>query len=212
MKQEERTAIAQEKIEQMCIRLFARQGIEQTSIDQIAKRAKLTKGAIYWHYASKEELVVAVLHRARETWMSVIPDGISELPDPADRLHRLFVNYLSFMTVHPDLTLFLQRIRLEEQSSIREIVREFYAESAKFIEGILDYGVQQKCFRAVPDPTRYSFHILSCFPGAHGQWLGDKTLDLAGLLLDAETDIFQRLTGRAAPAAEGRARKHAHNQ
>ncbi len=92
MKQEERTAIAQEKIEQMCIRLFARHGIEQTSIDLIAKRAKLTKGAIYWHYANKEALVIAVLHRARENWMTVLPDGISELPDAAARLLPLFSN------------------------------------------------------------------------------------------------------------------------
>src|SRR4051812_3582649 len=40
--------------------LFAKQGIEATSIDSIAKAIGLTKGAVYSTFASKEELIDAV--------------------------------------------------------------------------------------------------------------------------------------------------------
>jgi AcrR family transcriptional regulator len=41
--------------------LFARDGIDATSLERIAVELGLTKGAIYAHFASKKELVAAVL-------------------------------------------------------------------------------------------------------------------------------------------------------
>jgi AcrR family transcriptional regulator len=40
--------------------LFARRGIEATSLDAIAARVGLTKGAVYGSFASKRELIAAV--------------------------------------------------------------------------------------------------------------------------------------------------------
>lgn len=196
MTQAERKARTIEDIEQICIRLFARQGIEHTTLDAIAHKAKLTKGAIYWHYASKEALVVSVLERSRSMWMNVIPAGIDEAADPCERLHRLFCNYLTFITKHPDLTLFHQRVRLETKTSIRQLVREFHRRSARFIEEILQYGEKKGVFRRLDDAGLYSFHILSALAGAHAQWLSDPDLDLTSLLREVEADVFVRLTGK----------------
>src|SRR5215472_11401403 len=40
--------------------LFGRQGYAQTSVDEIAAAARVTKGAVYHHFASKEALFRAV--------------------------------------------------------------------------------------------------------------------------------------------------------
>src|ERR1700722_1900204 len=37
-----------------------------TSLDHVAQRARVTKGAIYHHFASKRELFMAVLERQQE--------------------------------------------------------------------------------------------------------------------------------------------------
>jgi AcrR family transcriptional regulator len=44
-------------------RLFARQGIEATSIDAVAASVGLTKGAVYGSFGSKQELIEAVAER-----------------------------------------------------------------------------------------------------------------------------------------------------
>ena len=41
--------------------LFAKKGYEHTTFTDIAARLKLTKGAVYWHFDSKEALLVALL-------------------------------------------------------------------------------------------------------------------------------------------------------
>jgi len=41
--------------------LFVKRGYEHTTFNDIAARLKLTKGAIYWHFDSKEALLVALV-------------------------------------------------------------------------------------------------------------------------------------------------------
>src|SRR5436190_5306033 len=41
--------------------VFAERGYERASIDEVAARAGLSKGTVYWHFASKEELFMALL-------------------------------------------------------------------------------------------------------------------------------------------------------
>jgi AcrR family transcriptional regulator len=45
---------------------FFEAGFAATSLDHVAQRARVTKGAIYHHFASKRELFVAVLERQQE--------------------------------------------------------------------------------------------------------------------------------------------------
>ena len=46
-----------ERIQSAALELFAAQGLQQTSMRQIADRLGLTKPALYYHFASREELV-----------------------------------------------------------------------------------------------------------------------------------------------------------
>jgi AcrR family transcriptional regulator len=43
------------------LELFARKGYGQASVDEIAAAAGCSKGALYWHFASKEELLMALI-------------------------------------------------------------------------------------------------------------------------------------------------------
>ena len=46
--------------------LFARKGYEHTTFTEIAARLKLTKGAVYWHFESKEALLIALVDEMLE--------------------------------------------------------------------------------------------------------------------------------------------------
>jgi AcrR family transcriptional regulator len=44
--------------------VFAERGFEKTSIDDIAERVGIGKGTVYLHFASKEELLIALMRQA----------------------------------------------------------------------------------------------------------------------------------------------------
>lgn len=42
------------------LKTFSKQGIARTSLESIARAAGVTRGAVYWHFANKRELVHAI--------------------------------------------------------------------------------------------------------------------------------------------------------
>jgi hypothetical protein len=47
--------------------VFARRGFEAASLDEVAAAAGYTKGAVYSNFASKTDLVIALIERRVET-------------------------------------------------------------------------------------------------------------------------------------------------
>ena len=74
-----------ERILASALYLFSEKGYERTTFTDIASRLKLTKGAVYWHFDSKEGLLVELVNSALEHFRRDIdrrmPDG--ELTYPA---------------------------------------------------------------------------------------------------------------------------------
>ncbi|SDE57106.1 transcriptional regulator, TetR family [Blastococcus fimeti] len=52
------------RVEQAALRLFAEEGVSETSLQKIADALGVTKAAVYWHYRSKDEIVLAALRPA----------------------------------------------------------------------------------------------------------------------------------------------------
>jgi len=72
--------------------LFVRKGYERTTFTDIAERLKMTKGAVYWHFESKERLLVELVDEAlvkfRRKIDETMPSGELTFPKVADMMVR----------------------------------------------------------------------------------------------------------------------------
>jgi AcrR family transcriptional regulator len=73
-------------------------GYPGTSVDDIAARAGLSKGAIYWHFAGKRELFLALVDRFSERAYSLL-DAVAEAPDWRGALHEIFSRVREYFDV-----------------------------------------------------------------------------------------------------------------
>jgi AcrR family transcriptional regulator len=74
--------------------LFGRQGYAQTSVDEIADAARVTKGAVYHHFAGKEALFRAVYAEVEtEAQARALQAGSAEMP-PIDQIVAMMNAYL----------------------------------------------------------------------------------------------------------------------
>jgi AcrR family transcriptional regulator len=67
--------------------LFARDGYDATSLDAVAARAGVTKGAVYHHFDGKRQLFEAVFQREVERLYTVLSAIYSRKKDPWDAFH-----------------------------------------------------------------------------------------------------------------------------
>lgn len=74
--------------------LFATKGFAAAGREEIVERAGVTRGALYHHYASKEELFAAVYEEVEAEAMGRVAEASMAGTDPLDRLRRGAAAYL----------------------------------------------------------------------------------------------------------------------
>ncbi len=75
------------------LRLFSLKGFLSTSIQDVMKAAKISKGGLYNYFASKEDLLMAVLGEARKIWRLKNLEGLDKIEKPIDKVKKLLENY-----------------------------------------------------------------------------------------------------------------------
>ena len=79
--------------------LFGSQGFEKTSIDEIAAKAGVAKGAVYHHFASKEEIFARVLDEVQRSIATApVPKSLLKLRDPIAQATAAVLRYLTDAT------------------------------------------------------------------------------------------------------------------
>jgi TetR/AcrR family acrAB operon transcriptional repressor len=70
--------------------VFLEKGVARTSLEQIARHADMTRGAIYWHFRNKADLFQAMLQRVRMPFQELVEEigdpSVTERPLEAIRL------------------------------------------------------------------------------------------------------------------------------
>jgi TetR/AcrR family transcriptional repressor of nem operon len=75
------------------LRQFSTKGFMSTSISDILESVGTSKGGLYNHFKSKEELFGAALSEARRIWRERNLAGLDQLARPLDKIKKLLENY-----------------------------------------------------------------------------------------------------------------------
>jgi AcrR family transcriptional regulator len=92
--QAERTEATTAALVDAARELFARDGYEATSLDAVAARAGVTKGAVYHHFDGKRQLFEAVFAREIERMTTPLAAAYSRKKDPWDAFKAATVAFL----------------------------------------------------------------------------------------------------------------------
>ena len=146
--------------------LFGRFGYEGVSVGDIAKAAKLSKGALYWHYHGKEALYLACLKRLHAIFNEYIFDPMRASDDPVARISAVFAG-LHQLVQDPRVTQGVAGYWLvpsrPEMATLESAQREFEEQSIAAIEETLQRGTEQQRFdfgRDLQDMARAIMAII----------------------------------------------------
>jgi TetR/AcrR family acrAB operon transcriptional repressor len=83
------------KIVDAAVGLFEINGYEATRIEDIAEKAGLTRGAVYWHFKSKFELYGYILSMFERQLDRLVEESRHETASPVSRLRWLIINMIT---------------------------------------------------------------------------------------------------------------------
>lgn len=137
----------------VAIDCFAKYGYAATSIDRIAKAAGVTKGALYYHFKDKEELLLqSVQHRLGQFERRVVQE-ISTIADPAESIRALgrICHEHATKSNHRRLIVTLMVEALDTYPALERVFRDMMRRFRAFVADLIERGKQRGGFRSDVD-------------------------------------------------------------
>jgi TetR/AcrR family acrAB operon transcriptional repressor len=186
---------------------FSRYGYRATSIDRIAGAAGVTKGAIYYHFKDKEELLFeAVRNRVGQFEQRVLGDVVP-VRDAVQSLRQLAHLCLEHATKsnHRRFIVTLMVEALGNNARLSTQFRRVMERFRSFLEGIVVFGQRDGTFRTDVSASVAAGVYAGAVMGAEIQYYQDpESFDLEEAL---ETIVEQHLTWLRAPRRRRAGRK-----
>ncbi|MBW2060519.1 MAG: TetR family transcriptional regulator [Deltaproteobacteria bacterium] len=114
----EQAEITRKKILRAAREIFCREGYSSTRLEEVAKKAGVTRGAIYWHFGDKYKLFVSLLDEGFRGYSKRIVEIINGDASPVTKIRNLMKEAL---------------ISLDEDKKYRSAL-ELYSLKAEFTE------------------------------------------------------------------------------
>ena len=112
-KRSARGRATREQLIEVATRLFAENGYEDTSIEDVLAAAGVSRGALYHHFAGKDALFAAVVESVESRVMVDLAAAAVDVTDPVGRLRVIALTWIG-MAVDP----VIQRITLLDAPSV----------------------------------------------------------------------------------------------
>jgi AcrR family transcriptional regulator len=145
------------------LRLFERRGFDRTSVQEIADHARLTKGAFYHHFESKDDLLRHLHEEYLEAQLAAIHRIEAASDDPKIRVAELIRFCLTEYRAHT--TIFYR----ERRHATGDVARKLDLVEAA-LAGMVQDGVAKGAFRPDIDARIAMFGLVGMCAGAY-QWL-----------------------------------------
>lgn len=113
---QQRRGNTRQRIQDVALELFAEQGYEKTSLREIAEHLDVTKAALYYHFKTKEEILVSVYDDLTQPILDLIEWGRQQ-PHTLETKQEIIRRYSEILTGATKLFRFMQ----ENQATVREL-------------------------------------------------------------------------------------------
>lgn len=168
-------------LERVALDLFTRRGFDETTVEDIAAAAGISRRTFFRYYASKNDVVWGdfdALLRRMEAWLASSPGDVSLLDVLSDAVVRFNALPPEAVPSHRQrMSLILHVPALQAHSTLR--YADWRAVVARFASRRLDQPVDALA------PQLIGHVALGAAVAAYERWLRDDTSDLATLLAQA---------------------------
>ena len=156
------------------LRLFITQGYLATSVEQIGREAGLTKGAVYFYFGAKAELLLALLERAEALTVEPSISAVKAREGSAqDKLVAFMHSQSSVGAEHGALMMLAILMATEFHGSgdpIEHRLNGLMGRLSALLQGIIEQGRDEGTLRADLGPRETASMLMAVNQGCFVEW------------------------------------------
>lgn len=106
-------------------KLFAKNGFENTSIEKVAKAAKVGKGTVYLYFDSKYTLFFEVVSFAKKNMLHRMEDILKESLSCLEKIKKMILIHLNFIENYPEYNKIFIMLHLSDSDHLKDSLIAF---------------------------------------------------------------------------------------
>jgi AcrR family transcriptional regulator len=166
------------RILNQAMRIFLEKGYHGTSIDDITRAAELTKGALYWHFRSKEDLLKRIIEEYEGRFLDGMIQAVNEVRGSIlHKIEKYFQYNAAFAYYNRELCVSFDTLAAELVGAHHGVETEFrriYKKYQKFLSNLIVQGKKEKVFKKEIDQNLAALVIIAFHVGILLQWSMNK--------------------------------------
>jgi len=184
------TADPRQEILRTSARLFQQQGYDGTSMNDVAAALKLSKGGLYHHFQSKDEILFELMNHAMDITEQRVIAPVKAIPRPEERLRTLIRRHIAVVLSERDREI---TVMLHENHplppSLRKRINARKKDYVHFVENLI--AEVQRGRGATPSitPRAAAFALLGMINWIYQWYRPEGPLDEESLVRQY-TEIF----------------------
>jgi AcrR family transcriptional regulator len=161
------------------MRIFLEKGYHGTSIDDITRAAGLTKGALYWHFSSKEDLLKRIVEEFERRFLNGLIQAVKDAQgDILDKMEKFFRYNAAFSYYNRELCVSFTTLAAELVGAHHGTEPEFkriYKKYQRFLSNLILQGKKEKIFKKEIDPDLTALIIIAFHDGILIRWFMNRS-------------------------------------
>jgi AcrR family transcriptional regulator len=194
-KTKEDAAITRERLLEAALLSFQANGYAATTLDDIARQAGITRGAIQWHFGSKAELFNTLVRECYQKAAAKFQDINMQGGTPLQQLRQILVSWLSYPENDVEFRTMLELVMLKTEVSpeLAEGMQEKIQgnrSSVRFFAQLIEQGIAAGEIRPEVHPEVAARAALGIINGMTTLWLLDAASFSLKSYAEETIDLF----------------------
>jgi AcrR family transcriptional regulator len=173
-------------------RLFQQQGYDATSMNDVAAALKLSKGGLYHHFQSKDEILFHIMSHAMEITEQRVINVARRIEDPEERLRTLIRLHIGVVLSEEDREI---TVMLHENHplppALRRKINGRKKDYVHFVENLIAEVQRQRNSTSSVTPRAAAFALVGMINWIY-QWYKPGGALTGDAILRQFTEIFFR--------------------
>jgi AcrR family transcriptional regulator len=186
----EATLDSRQEILRTAARLFQQRGYHATSMNDVASALKLSKGGLYHHFQSKDEILFNLMDHAMDITQERVINPVRDIADPEERLRMLIRRHIEVVLSVRDREI---TVMLHENHplppSLRRRINARKKDYVHFVENLIAEVQRARPFRGSVSPRAAAFALLGMINWIYQWYRPEGTLQQEHLA-QQYTEIF----------------------
>ena len=181
---------SRQEILRTAARLFQQRGYDATSMNDVAAALKLSKGGLYHHFQSKDEILFEIMKHAMEITQERVINPVRSIDGAEDRLRALIRLHIEVVLSPRDREI---TVMLHENHPLpaeyRRLINARKKEYVHFVERLIEDAQHARSSTSRVTPKAAAFALLGMINWIYQWYRSDGTISEADLV-DQFTEII----------------------